>query len=260
MIDLENISNDPGVYYLFLPKLNVGYVGESNSLKRRVSQHLNSINGKSFIRKYHQKNKDTELTVLAVTKNLSTNQRKELEKEYKQYFEYEGVNLINKLSSSKIENEWFSDRKQILQFDLKGNLIQEYDSLYQAAQVNNFDVSSIVKACKGKINSSKGYIWIYKEEFSSDLLEEKLTGYIKGQIAKNSAGTTNLKHENLYKPVLQFDLSGEFIKEWKSLKEAECCGVTNATGISMACRGRLKTSGGYIWRYKLCSITSTLHD
>ena len=50
--------------------------------------------------------------------------------------------------------------------------------------------------------------------------------------------------------VLQYDLEGNFIKEWASIKEAQ--EATNSRHISMCCRGHTKyrTSGGYIWRYK----------
>ena len=52
------------------------------------------------------------------------------------------------------------------------------------------------------------------------------------------------------KKVIQYDLDGNFIKEWGSIKEAQA--ATNSHHISMCCRGHKKylTSGGYIWRYK----------
>lgn len=52
------------------------------------------------------------------------------------------------------------------------------------------------------------------------------------------------------KSVVQYDLQGNFIKEWSSIKEAQ--EKTNSHHISMCCRGHKKylTSGGYIWKYK----------
>lgn len=52
------------------------------------------------------------------------------------------------------------------------------------------------------------------------------------------------------KPVLQYDIHQNLIKEWGSTREAGrelqlCCST-----ISACCRGKGKTCGGYIWKYK----------
>lgn len=50
--------------------------------------------------------------------------------------------------------------------------------------------------------------------------------------------------------VLQYDLDGNFIEEYYSLKIAEIkTGVRNGN-ISNCCSGRYKTAGGFIWKYK----------
>lgn len=52
------------------------------------------------------------------------------------------------------------------------------------------------------------------------------------------------------KPVLQYTLYGEFVKEWPSTKEVEReLGFYNSH-IGKCCNGQLKTAYGYIWRYK----------
>lgn len=49
------------------------------------------------------------------------------------------------------------------------------------------------------------------------------------------------------KPVYQFTLEGEFIREYKSVKEA--VSLTSVIAISGALRGKHMTAGGYIWLY-----------
>lgn len=51
------------------------------------------------------------------------------------------------------------------------------------------------------------------------------------------------------KPVLQYDLEGNLIREWKSVTE---CGMNgyNYGNVAACCRGILKTHKGFIWRYK----------
>lgn len=52
------------------------------------------------------------------------------------------------------------------------------------------------------------------------------------------------------KPILQYDLDGNFIREWSHAREAsEFLGI-NKRAIYGACTGRLKTSGGYRWKRK----------
>lgn len=62
------------------------------------------------------------------------------------------------------------------------------------------------------------------------------------------------KHDwkrNNYKPVLQYDLQGNFIKEWEYGKDAyNTLQLSNYDGISACCKGKQKTSEGFIWKYK----------
>ena len=61
---------------------------------------------------------------------------------------------------------------------------------------------------------------------------------------------SNLEKKN--KKILQYDLNGVFIKEWKSLQEAEIfLNVNNNTNISACCLNKQKTAWGYIWRFKV---------
>ena len=51
-------------------------------------------------------------------------------------------------------------------------------------------------------------------------------------------------------PILQFAKSGEFMKEWPSLSEAERQLGISHSHISACLKGRLKSTGGFVWRYK----------
>ena len=52
------------------------------------------------------------------------------------------------------------------------------------------------------------------------------------------------------KKVCQYTKDGVFVKEWDSLKQAqEELGMSNSI-LSQACKGKIKTAGGYIWKYK----------
>lgn len=63
-------------------------------------------------------------------------------------------------------------------------------------------------------------------------------------------GTRNQRvAEKLSKPVLQYDLEGNFIKEWASSMEVERVKGYNHSHIANCCNGKRKKACGYIWKY-----------
>lgn len=64
------------------------------------------------------------------------------------------------------------------------------------------------------------------------------------RIERVAEKTTNGKCS---KPVLQYTLEGNFIKEWKSVAECRRNGFRHVDDV---CRGERKSCSGYIWKYK----------
>lgn len=53
-----------------------------------------------------------------------------------------------------------------------------------------------------------------------------------------------------FKPIIQMDMDGNFIREWPSLKEAyQTLGLTRGN-VSYAALGKRNHAGGYKWKYK----------
>ena len=52
------------------------------------------------------------------------------------------------------------------------------------------------------------------------------------------------------KPVIQYTLDGEFVREWESAKQAEIEGGFNQGSICQCCRGHIKYHKGFRWSYK----------
>jgi group I intron endonuclease len=58
-------------------------------------------------------------------------------------------------------------------------------------------------------------------------------------------------YNKIRKPVLQYSLDDEFIKEWDSAtKAAEGVGLKRPCGISATCLGNRNKSGGFKWKFK----------
>lgn len=55
-------------------------------------------------------------------------------------------------------------KKQVVQYDMNGNYIGEYDSIKEACIANNFPFNSYIgECCMGKRRMYKNYIWKYKD-------------------------------------------------------------------------------------------------
>ena len=67
-----------------------------------------------------------------------------------------------------------------------------------------------------------------------------------GKIGGKKTGVINGKKRSI--PILQFSKDGTFIKEWPSMSEAgRQLGIAH---ICNCCKGRLKSAGGFVWKYK----------
>lgn len=60
---------------------------------------------------------------------------------------------------------------------------------------------------------------------------------------------TGLRKKNNSKIVNQYDLNGNFIKNWHSIRTIEKELKIANSSITACCKGKLKTAGGFTWRY-----------
>lgn len=64
-------------------------------------------------------------------------------------------------------------------------------------------------------------------------------------------GTRNERiSDSQSKPILQYSKSGDFIREWKSAAEVKRVLSINNKNINSCCKGKRKSAGDFIWRYK----------
>lgn len=111
--------------------------------------------------------------------------------------------------------------KSILQYDIDGNFIQEWESASKAAKFLNKEGCSITNVCNGKRNQAFGYIWKYR----SDFIE-----------IPNNIQIANTKSTIL--PVKQYTLDGVFIKQWDNLSLAAIDLGYSLGNFSTYCNGK----------------------
>ena len=120
-------------------------------------------------------------------------------------------------------------KRRVIQYDANGEKIKVYSSLRKAARKVGVDSSSLTNACKGKINSSAGWVWRYE----GDPPPSK----------SNKIGCV--------KKVAQCDANnGKVIKVWDSIAEAAReLGINSPSHITAVCKERRKTTSGWGWKY-----------
>lgn len=117
------------------------------------------------------------------------------------------------------------------------------------------------------INREQKYLYVHRLVLSSftDNVDSSLDVNHKDENKENNClnnlewltRTENInygtRNKRISKPVLQYDKSGAFIREWPSQKEVEIKLSINQGNICACCNGRCKSAGGFVWRYKdLC--------
>ena len=139
----------------------------------------------------------------------------------------EEIAIISKIHRDRSE--------EILQINLDGTILKEWNGLYQIREELNIDTRSISGCCKKepKRYTYKNYIWLYKTDYEVNGLDLQY----------------HLKHKTI-KEVIQYDLDMNFIREWGSIKEASEELKIKDSQISRCCKNKIKSSGGYIWEYK----------
>ena len=70
----------------------------------------------------------------------------------------------NLMYGTRLQRIAKKNNKPILQFDLEGNFIKEYESITQASKELNNSLNNISQCCLGRSRTSKGYIFRFKDD------------------------------------------------------------------------------------------------
>ncbi|MEO7283164.1 NUMOD1 domain-containing DNA-binding protein [Gelidibacter sp.] len=148
----------------------------------------------------------------------STNELAQKEKDYIVQYDSKD-NGFNSDSGGGIQ-------KTVYQYSVEdGSLVAEYDSLGSAGNAVNASRTSIGNTCLGQNKTCMGYHWSY------------------------SLTVPYILSDDREKCVIQADMDGITLAEYKSVAEASRRTGISKTCISRVCRGEREQAGGYIWKY-----------
>ena len=117
----------------------------------------------------------------------------------------------------------------VLQYDANDNFIKEWPCIQDAQ--NSLKIYHIGMVCKGKRKSAGGFKWRYKDT--------KITFPEKQEEQKLQTPS-----------ILQYDIDGNFIREFSTIEEASEISKTHKTSIVLCLQGKRTQAGNYLWRYK----------
>lgn len=127
-----------------------------------------------------------------------------------------------------------ANNRNVLMLSLDGKIVKQFKNLTETAIFlgNKGLVTLIGKIIKGKLKTCRGYTFRYKDDYNY----KEFIPIVRG----------------CTKEIDKFDMSGNFIKGYLSLLEAEKdIGIIGSnSNISACCNGKKKSAYGYKWKYK----------
>lgn len=227
---MNKIENDPicGIYLITNKINNKKYVGQSTDIMYRWHQHCININRsnkrsliKSAMKHYGIDNFTFEILEVCPPEELNEKEKFYISK-YNTYYLAEKSNGYNMTLGGEGQN---GNGKKVKQYDLDGNFIKEYNSIIEASRQCHVSDTGISNCCAKRRKQCGGFLWCYDGQ-------EILSPY-------KSKG----------KKVIQYDLDGNYIQSFNTMKEASLSLNCSLQLISMCCRKEVKSAANYQWRY-----------
>lgn len=118
-------------------------------------------------------------------------------------------------------------------YNLNGNYIRTYETAAIAAKELNVNKGDVISCCKGMRSDGQPRY------------------HCKGLIFRYAVDKLDEYPERAFqcKKVNQYTLDGEYIRTFDSIKDAWLHTGAPANSIGSVCKGLLKSSGGYVWKY-----------
>lgn len=219
--------------YKYENKINGhSYIGQTNNIDKRKREHRNASqnpNHKDYnlpihraITKYGEDN-----FIFSILEECSSQVVNERERYWIAYY-----NSYSKGYNATIggQDGGGYNGKKVLAFDYQDNYVKSFDNAKQAAIELGLGYGVVQQVLHQQRKSCRGYQLKYEED------PREITVYNSRQ-----GGTIS---------ILQFDKNNNFIKEWKSAAEAGRTLKLDNSSITKCLKGKIKSCGGFIWKYK----------
>lgn len=242
------------------------YIGSAVNFKWRQAAHLSLLRkGKHHSYKLQEKYNllGEKSIIFELLENNIVNEL--LIKEENRYIQLLNPTLnVCKIAGSRLGTKQPSKFYEkinlpIKSIDLKTLEVVNYKSATEASIKLRLDNSGIRKCISGKRLSVGGKLFVKPD---ADIQESLLYYNTRKAEAKRILNEkkvmvmTGMKFPSKWKPVIQYSEYGIVIKEWKNIKDPSINLSINRSSISKVCKGKMKTAGGFIWKYKEIQLST----
>ena len=135
---------------------------------------------------------------------------------------------------------------------LMSNLTKNQACYYERLYIKKYETTSPEKGYNETLGGDGGGMYNkHHTQSARDKISEarKIIGFSEAHKRHISESKAGVKH-HLARPVYQYSKDGTFIKKWDYMNEAAKNLNLSRGSISNVCRGRGKTSGGFVWSYQ----------
>lgn len=252
----------------------VRYIGRTNNLLDRYKRHLQ----KSYIEKYDKntyksnwiksllsRDKKPLMEILEICDNSNV---MDLEIYWISQFRIWGFPLTNLSDGGEIPVSWLGKthtqkskdkirhshnlhHRNVIQYDLSGNIIQVFSSLIEASTKTGYHIALISNCCKKKryYTVNGGHFWREDQSDYNMIYTFRYEGDAFDYVPYNKNIQLNSKK------ICQYNLDGSLYKIYDSVRLAALETGSGKSNITKCCRNKIGKSGkniivkGYTFRY-----------
>ena len=150
----------------------------------------------------------------------------------------------------------FENEKDALKYE--AFLIAMLGTIENGYNTSSYGSGDFKHSEETKKKISKAHIGKHHTEESKKKISEATTGENNPMFGKHHSEESKKKMSNALKgninaptkSVIQYSINGDFLAEYPSSHEAERQVGCDKSSICKCCKGKRKSCGGYIWKYK----------
>ena len=250
MINTTKIIPLIGIYKITSPSNKI-YIGQSLNILRRFNNYKRIEDCKTQIKLYNSLKKyGTENHIFEIIEECPLENLNTRERYWQDFYKVLEGGLNCKLTKTEDKNGFLNketcNKIGKSKIGNKNNLGRVFTDEHKS-NITKGKLGSIYSSSKtGEDHGNYGKVrdLHFKNNLSSIKIGVKPSEEIKLKRAAAKIGKG-------VKSILQYNLEGNFIKEWNSMIEASKILNIKSSGISACCKGNIKFSKGFIWRYKI---------
>lgn len=119
------------------------------------------------------------------------------------------------------------DTLSVIQYNLEGVFLNKFSSVQEASEFSGVSKAMIYESCRKSTDRGGNYLWRWEKD-----------------------SPPKKYYHRCMKLVNQYDLEGNFIKQYESINEAgRSVSKNGGSNIYYCCQGKRKTAYGYVWKY-----------